>query len=48
MEDNLKFAAPVPLLGHIAEDFFLKEYFRHFPCASEMPSSDEWRKYLPE
>ncbi len=30
MEDNLEFAAPIPLLGRIVEVLLLKEYLRRF------------------
>jgi len=50
MEDILEFAAPVPLVGRVAE-ILLKEYLRRFlrerntfiKCVAE---SEEWRKYL--
>ncbi|WP_158748762.1 SRPBCC family protein [Acidobacterium sp. S8] len=52
MKDNLEFAAPVPVLGKIAEALVLKEYLRCFlrernAFIKQVAESEEWRKYLP-
>jgi ligand-binding SRPBCC domain-containing protein len=51
MEDNLEFAAPVPVLGQIVEVLVLKEYLRRFlrernAYIKQVAESEEWRKYL--
>lgn len=51
MEDNLEFAAPIPLLGRIVEVLLLKEYLRRFlrernAYIKQVGESEEWRKYL--
>lgn len=53
MEDNLEFAAPIPLLGRVVEILVLKEYLRRFLrerniVIKHVAESEEWRKYLPE
>ena len=53
MEDNLEFAAPVPLLGRIVEVLVLKEYLQRFlrernAVIKQVAESEDWRKYLPD
>lgn len=53
IEDNLEFAAPVPVFGKIAEAFVLEEYLRCFlrernAFIKQVAESEEWRKYLLE
>jgi ligand-binding SRPBCC domain-containing protein len=52
MRDVFAFAAPLPVLGRIAEAAFLSRYMRkllHERCAmvKEIAESSEWRRYLP-
>lgn len=51
MRDDLRFAAPPPLLGRLIEPL-LARYLRKFlrernRILKEVAESDEWRKYLP-
>ncbi|HEX3438351.1 MAG TPA: SRPBCC family protein [Pseudacidobacterium sp.] len=53
MEDYLEFAAPVPVIGKIAEALILRDYMLRFlrernAFIKQVAESDEWRKYLPE
>lgn len=50
-EDRLDFAAPLQLLGRIAEALVLRRYMRGFlrernAYIKRVAESDEWRKYL--
>ncbi len=51
MRDVFRFAAPLPLLGLLAEALFLRRYMRkllHERCdvIRRIAESDEWRRYL--
>jgi ligand-binding SRPBCC domain-containing protein len=51
MEDQLEFAAPLPLLGRLAETLVLRRYLQCFLQArnahiKHIAESEEWRKYL--
>jgi len=53
MQDNLEFAAPIPLVGRIAEILVLKGYLQRFlrernTFIKRVAESKEWRRYLPE
>ena len=53
MKDHFTFAAPIPILGWIAERLFLKRYMDRFlrhrnEILKEVAESDTWRDYLPE
>lgn len=52
MRDVFSFAAPVPILGRIAELMFLGGYMRKLlrernQVIRQVAESDEWRSYLP-
>jgi ligand-binding SRPBCC domain-containing protein len=52
MRDVFDYAAPLGLLGRIAERLFLTRHLRHFLDArnaelKRIAESDEWRRYLP-
>jgi ligand-binding SRPBCC domain-containing protein len=53
MRDELRFAAPMGLLGRIAEKFLLRNYLKKFlqrrnALLKQVAESEEWRKYLGE
>jgi ligand-binding SRPBCC domain-containing protein len=53
MEDQLEFAAPVPLLGRMMEVLVLKRYLSNFlrernAFVKRVAESEAWRKYLPD
>jgi hypothetical protein len=52
MKDVLYFAAPLPVLGRMAEVFVLRRYMQKLLhernlVLKQVAESDEWRKYLP-
>ena len=52
MKDRLTFAAPLPVLGPIAERLFLKRYMDRFlgvrnEVLKQVAESDRWRDFLP-
>ncbi|MFL6447889.1 MAG: SRPBCC family protein [Bryobacteraceae bacterium] len=52
MKDVLYFAAPLPILGKIAELFVLRRYMRNLlrernAVLKRVAESDDWRTYLP-
>ena len=52
MHDLFAFAAPLPVLGRIAEVVFLRRYMRGLlrernTVIRQVAESEEWRKYLP-
>jgi ligand-binding SRPBCC domain-containing protein len=52
MVDIFRFAAPLPLLGTLAEAFVLRRYMRRLLqernlVIKQIAESSEWRKYLP-
>jgi ligand-binding SRPBCC domain-containing protein len=52
MKDVLYFAAPLPILGKIAEAFILPRYMQNLlhernVILKQVAESDGWRKYLP-
>jgi ligand-binding SRPBCC domain-containing protein len=52
MRDVFSFAAPLPLLGALAEVLFLRRYMRNLlhernAAIQQTAESGEWRKYLP-
>lgn len=52
MRDMLKFEAPVPVLGKLAEILFLTSYLKGFlagrnSMVKHIAESDEWKDYLP-
>jgi ligand-binding SRPBCC domain-containing protein len=52
MRDVFCFAAPLPLLGHVAEALYLRRYMRGLlhernVVIKQIAESSEWRKYLP-
>ena len=52
MKDRFTFAAPLPILGLIAERLFLKRYMDHFlrqrnEIVKQVAESDRWQDYLP-
>ena len=53
MEDQLEFAAPLPLLGRLAEMLVLRRYFQDFLKArnnyiKQVAESEKWREYFKE
>ncbi len=53
MEDTLCFAAPILVLGSIAEVLFLRRYMQKLlaeRCCviKEVAESDEWKRYIPQ
>lgn len=53
MRDVLKFEAPIPVLGRIAESLFLTSYLKHFLASrnsiiKRTAESDAWKDYLPK
>ena len=52
MRDEFRFAAPLGILGRIAEGLFLTRYMERFLTTrngilKRMAESDEWKRYLP-
>ena len=52
MKDIFRFAAPLPLLGHIAEITVLRRYMRNLlhernVVIKQIAESSEWQRYLP-
>ena len=52
MRDNFRIAAPLPLVGPLAEALFLRRYMlallrERNAVIKQVAESDEWRKYLP-
>jgi ligand-binding SRPBCC domain-containing protein len=52
MKDVFHFAAPLPLLGRLAEITFLGEYMRSLLCErnvalKQIAESSDWQRYLP-
>jgi ligand-binding SRPBCC domain-containing protein len=52
MKDRFRFAAPVPVLGQIAERLFLKGYMERFlrhrnEILKQVAESDRWPDFLP-
>ena len=52
MIDHFRIAAPLPLLGLLAEKLFLRRYMRGLllernAVIKRVAESDEWRRYLP-
>ena len=52
MVDHFRIAAPLPVLGPIAEKLFLRHYMRALllernVVIKRVAGSDEWRRYLP-
>jgi hypothetical protein len=52
MRDVFTFAAPLPVLGILAEFLFLRRYMRNLlrernAVIQEIAESGEWRRYLP-
>jgi ligand-binding SRPBCC domain-containing protein len=52
MKDRLLFAAPLPILGRIAEILVLKRYMRSFlkqrnAVLKRLAESDQWEQFLP-
>jgi hypothetical protein len=52
MRDVFAFAAPLPVLGRIAEVVFLGAYMRKLlrersAVIRQIAESDEWRRYIP-
>jgi ligand-binding SRPBCC domain-containing protein len=52
MKDVFRFAAPLPVLGRVAEVLFLRRYMQVLlhernVVIQQIAESDEWRKYLP-
>ncbi len=50
--DDLRFQAPFPILGPLAEILVLRRYMRHFlmlrnSALKDIAESDKWRQYLP-
>ncbi len=53
MKDRFTFAAPVPVLGKIAERLFLKDYMERFlryrnQILKQVAESDRWPDFLPK
>ena len=53
MEDVFRFAAPLPVIGRLAEMFALRRYMRSLLCErsavlKEIAESEEWPRFLPE
>jgi ligand-binding SRPBCC domain-containing protein len=53
MKDRFTFAAPVPVLGQIAERLFLKGYMERFlrhrnQILKQVAESDRWADFLPQ
>jgi ligand-binding SRPBCC domain-containing protein len=53
MKDVFIFAAPLPVLGRLAELFFLRRYMRALlhernMVVKQIAESEEWRKHLPQ
>jgi ligand-binding SRPBCC domain-containing protein len=52
MRDVFAFAAPLPVLGLLAEFLFLRRYMRNLlrernAAIQQIAESEQWRKYLP-
>jgi hypothetical protein len=52
MRDVFAIAAPIPLLGRLAEQLFLRRYMQSLldernAAIKQIAESDEWRRYLP-
>jgi ligand-binding SRPBCC domain-containing protein len=52
MRDEIRFAAPMGLLGRLAEKLFLRRHLVKFlkrrnAYLKQVAESDEWRRYLP-
>ncbi len=52
MRDRFRFAAPLPVLGPLAERLFLKRYMERFlkhrnEIVKQVAESPEWRDFLP-
>ena len=52
MRDVFTFAAPLPILGRLAEPLFLQRYMRKLldernAAIQQIAESDDWRRYLP-
>ena len=52
MRDRFSFAAPLPVLGPLAERLFLKRYMERFlkhrnEIVKQVAESSEWRNFLP-
>jgi ligand-binding SRPBCC domain-containing protein len=52
MRDTFRFAAPLPVLGRIAEQLFLKRYMDGFlrhrnEILKQVAESDQWQEFLP-
>ncbi len=52
MRDDFRIAAPLPLLGRLAEALFLRRYMRGLMLErnrviKRVAESEEWRRYLP-
>ena len=52
MIDIFRFAAPIPILGRIAEIFVLKRYMRNLlrernAVIKQIAESDDWERYIP-
>ena len=52
MRDVFRFAAPLPILGRLAETVFLRRYMRMLlrernAVIQEIAESSRWREYLP-
>jgi ligand-binding SRPBCC domain-containing protein len=53
MRDRFTFAAPLPILGQIAERLFLKRYMERFlrhrnQILKQVAESETWRDFLPK
>ena len=53
MEDVFRFAAPLPVIGRLAEMFALRRYMRSLlrersAVLKEIAESEEWPRFLPE
>jgi ligand-binding SRPBCC domain-containing protein len=53
MKDRFTFAAPLPVLGTIAEQLFLKHYMERFlrsrnAIVKQVAESDRWQDFIPQ
>jgi ligand-binding SRPBCC domain-containing protein len=53
MRDDFRIAAPLPILGHLAETLFLRRYMlallrERNAVIKRVAESDAWKRYLPE
>ena len=51
MKDTFKYASPLGILGHVADQFFLERYMRAFllernRVIKDAAESDVWQKYI--